>query len=216
MATKKTLKGATPKKAPGRPPKSADEKLEQFSVRLPPKLKFGLELLARAQHRSLSQAVEWALQRGLHTYEASEDGEMLGDVLDLVWPLGHEWDTLKTLRHRAPKTLSDDELWLWETISYSTEDALIAEKVEQLSQAAQKQSPPFTNPLAEANAYEKRAATVFDEFVRAYYPEIRNAVAERCRQGKPTRGVGLIWLVGMKRRHGEVTDDLKALVEAKQ
>jgi hypothetical protein len=50
---------------PGRPKKPEGEKLEQFSIRLPPKLKLGLELLSRVQSRSLSQCLEWSLLQAL-------------------------------------------------------------------------------------------------------------------------------------------------------
>lgn len=49
----------------GRPRRNADEVLGQLTIRLSSKLKFGLELLARLQGRSLSQSVEWALQYAL-------------------------------------------------------------------------------------------------------------------------------------------------------
>lgn len=82
-------KKKTAKKAPGRPAKAPGEKLEQFSIRLPPKLKFGLELLARAQHRSLSQVVEWAIQVGLNSYEFRSESAYptLGGLVDELWPM---------------------------------------------------------------------------------------------------------------------------------
>lgn len=70
---------------PGRPKKPESEKLEQFSIRLPPKLKYGLELLARLQGRSLSQSVEWALQHALANVKVT-------DGIDLWFSLSTAWD----------------------------------------------------------------------------------------------------------------------------
>jgi hypothetical protein len=62
----------TPRK-PGRPLKPVEEKLEQFSVRLPPATKIGLEVLAADSNLSLSQAVELAVVQLLATHKLSND-----------------------------------------------------------------------------------------------------------------------------------------------
>lgn len=49
------------KKAKGRKPKEGGAGFSPLTIRLPDKTCFALELLAKAQGRSLSQAVEWAL-----------------------------------------------------------------------------------------------------------------------------------------------------------
>lgn len=67
---------ATTKKTgrkPGRPPKPADEKPEQFSVRLPPATKIGLEVLAADSNLSLSSAVELAVSILLASHKLSND-----------------------------------------------------------------------------------------------------------------------------------------------
>ncbi|MBK9656910.1 MAG: ribbon-helix-helix protein, CopG family [Rhodanobacteraceae bacterium] len=73
---------AKEKKLTGRPRRNPDEVLGQLTIRLSSKLKFGLELLARAQHRSLSQAVEWALQAGLARKVAKTGRQGSGLVMD--------------------------------------------------------------------------------------------------------------------------------------
>lgn len=97
------------KKRPGRPPKHQSDKLEQFSIRLPPKLKFGLELLARAQHRSLSQVVEWAVQMGMNSYEVGRDFESLTDLLTAAWSYPEEGRRLLEVYRSAPALLSYED-----------------------------------------------------------------------------------------------------------
>lgn len=50
------------KRRPGRPAKSIEDKPQQFSIRLRPRYKLGLELLAADMQMSLSQLTEMALQ----------------------------------------------------------------------------------------------------------------------------------------------------------
>lgn len=105
----KSMKAA--KKPGGRPKKAPEEKLEQFSVRLPPKLKFGLEMLARAQHRSLSQAVEWAVQVGLraHEFRGESDYVSIGQLLDEVWELS-EYQRIVQMHRYARSLLTFEEV----------------------------------------------------------------------------------------------------------
>ena len=44
-------------------------KAESITVRLDPKIRYGLELLARKQRRNLSSVVEWALQKAINEPE---------------------------------------------------------------------------------------------------------------------------------------------------
>lgn len=50
-----------PKRAPGRPAKSARDKMEQFSIRMPPLRRIELMILSRLRNESLSQAVDFAV-----------------------------------------------------------------------------------------------------------------------------------------------------------
>lgn len=118
MATK----NASVKKRPGRPRKAPEEKLEQFSIRLPPKLKLGLELLARAQHRSLSQAVEWALNAGLSKYQLNNNSyyASLSSLLDDVWDFTPAKGALTMLLH-APELMTYQDRIAAELVEYSVE-----------------------------------------------------------------------------------------------
>ncbi len=119
-------KNAIAKKKPGRPRKAPEEKLEQFSIRLPPKLKLGLELLARAQHRSLSQAVEWALNAGLSKFELASDGyySSLAALLDDLWDFTPPQRAVTLLLH-APELLTYEDRIAAELIKYSVEGQAI-------------------------------------------------------------------------------------------
>lgn len=50
-----------PKRSPGRPAKSAQDKMEQFSIRMPPLRRIELMILSRLRNESLSQAVDFAV-----------------------------------------------------------------------------------------------------------------------------------------------------------
>jgi hypothetical protein len=101
---------ATMKKPPGRPKKPKGEQLEQFSIRLTPRLKLGLEMLAKLQGRSLSQAVEWTIKVGLHTQRLPPNNKymVLGELLDNVAELG-EFKRLLDMYLHAPSLLSFEE-----------------------------------------------------------------------------------------------------------
>lgn len=81
-----------PKRPVGRPRKAAPDKQGQFSIRLPFMGKLMLELLAREQNMSLSQAVDFAVKRLADTYEiegksvASLAREAYGRLLEKVNP----------------------------------------------------------------------------------------------------------------------------------
>lgn len=100
----KTAKKRGPK------PKPAEEQLSQLTIRLTPKLKYGLELLARAQHRSLSQAVEWSLQNGLNSFEVGAQRHQLGALVDQAWGDGSDVATrLLHVYRNAPELLDIDQ-----------------------------------------------------------------------------------------------------------
>lgn len=181
MTTKKPI----PKKAPGRPRKAPQEKLEQFSVRLPPKLKFGLELLARAQHRSLSQVVEWALQMGMNTYEVGRDFESLTDLLSKAWQYPHEGQRLLEIYRAAPALLSYEEAAVCELIDRAG-DAL---DVEEQIRAEYRESG-----VAAALGSEDCAAKVQGDMENIYWrvvwhhwDDLRSIAVERTNSGKSLR-----------------------------
>ncbi len=204
------------KKAPakrGRKPLPADQKPEQLTVRLSPKVKFGLELLARAQRRSLSSAMEWAVLRGLHTYEVTDAGHVLGDVLDALWPPDSEIRMLENLRRFAPQMLSDDDRSLLEGVFESAEAEAIRE--EEFQRDVDRK--PGADPTSEASAYSDRAWAAFDQFIDAHWKAIRAAIVTRSLQGKPGKGLSICDLAGFVGRYraGDPVDVLEALSKEK-
>ncbi|MGE7136202.1 hypothetical protein ACQKIE_01060 [Luteibacter sp. NPDC031894] len=112
----------TIKKPPGRPKKSTSEQLEQFSIRLTPRLKLGLEMLAKVQGRSLSQAVEWAIKVGLNTQRLPPNDKymFLGELLDDLAGRD-EFKRLLTLYLYAPSLLSFEEAAAMQLVNESYE-----------------------------------------------------------------------------------------------
>lgn len=101
---------------------------ETITVRLSPKMKFGLELLARKQHRTISGVVEWAIARALESDELGQaktettasqsikgpDGEGVPftitymPLLERLWA-PHESERILNLSKHAPNLLSFEE-----------------------------------------------------------------------------------------------------------
>lgn len=64
----------------GRKPKKPSEKPAQLTIRLDPKVLFGLDLVARDRRTSLSQAAEYLIEQQLRSYAV--DGEPATGLLD--------------------------------------------------------------------------------------------------------------------------------------
>ena len=97
------------------PKKSSQPKGESITIRVNPKIKYGVELLSRKQHRSLTSVVEWAIDKAL---KDSQDGFFFpdelydpvtgrrsSDALELLWDpdeisrfikLAYGWKSLMT------------------------------------------------------------------------------------------------------------------------
>jgi hypothetical protein len=82
--------------------KGESRKTESLTVRLSPRVKFGLELLARKQHRTLAGVVEWAIDMGM-----SDPDNGIPDLDELWSPLAGE--RLKNLKDAHPNLLSYEE-----------------------------------------------------------------------------------------------------------
>jgi len=101
---------------------------ETLTVRLTPKIKYGLELQARKQHRTLAGVVEWAIERGLNdevdgltkkiTVE-SDSGNVEGrnyNLLEYVWD-PNEAKRLCLLGTFAPELMTYEEQKIWAFIA---------------------------------------------------------------------------------------------------
>lgn len=72
-------------------------KSENINVRVTPKSRFGIELLARKQRRNLSNVVEWVLQKAMNNpneglFELAPNGNT-HNLLDILWNVD-EFDRL--------------------------------------------------------------------------------------------------------------------------
>lgn len=178
------------KKQPGRP--RNPDKPEQFSIRLPPKLKFGLELLARAQHRSLSQAVEWALQVGLNNYEVGYNGDTIptiGSIVEKAWSHDHEADRLRVIYNQSPTLLSFEDFKACELVERSRE----WEKAEDMYGGLKTPTQGENNEEHRKESEERRRERkeIYDEFVRALWPLIRPLAVSLANSGLSTQEVSI-------------------------
>jgi hypothetical protein len=88
---------------------NAIQKTEVVTLRIDPKIRFGLELLSRKQYRNLSSVVEWAINEALN----GEDGI---DNLNFIWDV-EEADRFINLALYYPELLSYEEQILWKLLS---------------------------------------------------------------------------------------------------
>jgi hypothetical protein len=100
--------------------KTIQTKAESITVRVSPKLKFGLELLSRKQHRTLSSVVEWALEKAMQDkieglWANKKYSEEKVYILDEVWDID-EPDRLVNLAFEFPNLLTYEEEVLWKLI----------------------------------------------------------------------------------------------------
>ena len=173
------------KKPPGRPRKAEADRLEQFSVRLPPKLKFGLEMLARAQHRSLSQAVEWAVQVGLNSFEADREGLTLGQVLDDAWEQHGEPARILTIYRHAPMLLSFEDGATCELIEKSHDLQALWREIESVSTSEERLE------------LEKRLDVAFYEPVLARWQELQDWAITEANAGRTLQGHSIATRLGL-------------------
>ncbi len=106
---------------PRKPGKTGAVKGETLTIRVPPKMKFALELMSRRQHRPISSIVLSALEPVL---QGEESGLMLNDSLmegkggnltDLLWDPRKPIRIVK-LGMLEPGLLTFDEEFLWRVI----------------------------------------------------------------------------------------------------
>ena len=92
-------------------PPNTQTKVETLTIRVSPKMKFGLELLARKQHRNLTSVADWALYKALKDpVEGLSEG-----LLEEVWD-PYEPDRLVKLALKCPELLTYEEELIWRII----------------------------------------------------------------------------------------------------
>lgn len=116
-STVRPLHAMAAKKAPKKTP---DRKTEVLSIRIDPRVKYGLELLARLQRRSTTGVVEWAIQEafGRELFDPGDnDGHptKLDEELDRLWQI-NEIERLVALALRRPQLLTFEESRAWKVL----------------------------------------------------------------------------------------------------
>lgn len=90
-----------------------------LSLRLDPRSKYLIDLLARQQKRTITGVIEWAVERaGAETTFDSDHGISFLEVIDSLWSTD-ESVRLANLALARPDLLDYDELRIWETIKAS-------------------------------------------------------------------------------------------------
>ncbi len=175
------------------PRRQDGEALEALTIRLTPKLRYGLELLARAQHRSLSHAIEWALNVGLNNYEVGVNGggdpDTIGSVIDYAWDQNSASERALSIYHVSP-------------ILLSFEDAKTCELVEKSIEKKRCYEPAPDGLESDADwtslkDLELSRRTAFYAFVAETWDEIRKQAVERAHAGKSIENLSLFQMVGL-------------------
>jgi hypothetical protein len=194
MPPKKALSG----KKRGPAPKPLDEKAEQLTIRLAPKLKLGLELLQRAQRgRSLSQVVEWALSRGLGAIEVGPSKQPLSIVLDKIWgsPRGHstEWQRITALSRHAPELLDFQENSLKDFVINSEEFTWLNSNIKSFYAEVEKM-PQSEIRIAKSKEYDdlrRRTEYSLNALIEATWHRIKERAIARDNSGLSLAGMSL-------------------------
>lgn len=113
-----------------RPKKTADQSATvSVSLRIDPRIKYGIDLAARIQKRTVTGFVEWAVKKALEdvqmptsVFRESESPDAPTDLAshldDLLWS-SNEGVRLVLLASRYPSLLSYEETQIWESIKLS-------------------------------------------------------------------------------------------------
>lgn len=90
-----------------------------LSLRLDPRSKYLIDLLARDQKRTITGVIEWAVERaGTEAIFDKENGTNFLDTIDTIWSTDESL-RLTNLAQARPDLLDYDEMRIWETIRAS-------------------------------------------------------------------------------------------------
>jgi hypothetical protein len=203
----------------GRKPAPPEEKTEPFTIRMTPRLRYGIELLARAQRgRSNSQVVEWALQRALNSVIVGNAGANLGVVLDQLWNEPSEWERLLILDDLAPELLDFLERSMIVTVNESREKTKLHQAVRE-RQALQEKDLKHANAYATLDddlfstfsADHNRIDDAFSILISHNWERLKEAVARREANSELNTDARLFELLGI-----ECEVDIEAVVQLAQ
>jgi hypothetical protein len=99
----------------GRKPSNRPTKAEAVTVRLNPKAKFGLELSARRQRRTISAVVESFIEKGLEEDEAGIFSASTESILNEIWD-PEECECFLNLAIHYPELMTHEEHLIWKAI----------------------------------------------------------------------------------------------------
>jgi hypothetical protein len=143
-------------------PSGKQAKTESITLRIVPKTKYGLDLLARRQHRTLTSVIEWIVSRSFEHGDLAD----VAAVLEQTWS-PHESDRVMYLAKWWPQYLSYEEELLFDFI-VSTPDFCVA--------GPQGKTVIMVKPLAQFSP------KVQHERLRAFEPEDRAVNLELTRK----------------------------------
>lgn len=195
------------KKSPakrGRKPKPPGDVFDQLTVRLPAKLKFGLELLAnhRGRNSSLSEAMQWAVLVGLNSWRVGHD-QMLGDLLDRIWEEVDEPKRLMRAYQFEPALLKLEDRAAAQLISnckefmemesaylQATHDVMRDRKLSDLTEAEQQR-------LEKVRELHERRQEALIAFFSKHWSNIRKEAASLQDAGKLLVGQSMVKAAGI-------------------
>jgi predicted transcriptional regulator len=102
--------------------KPGTQKTEALSIRIDPRLRFGLELVARNQRRSVTGVVEWAIESYLNEQQIdrlNQHSQTFADVTRQAWS-DNEVERLANLGTQFPELMTYEESRMWRVISQTT------------------------------------------------------------------------------------------------
>ncbi|UQI38781.1 hypothetical protein [Vreelandella venusta] len=98
------------------------------SLRIDPKTKYLIDLLARDQKRTITGVIEWAIERAAAQEQFESDdynnGPSFRDMIDVLWSTDEAMRLIALAMNKA-SLLDYDELRIWETIKASPDLWLI-------------------------------------------------------------------------------------------
>lgn len=97
----------------------ASSKTDALSIRIDPRLRYGLELLSRVQRRSVTGVVEWAIENALRTEQVdplSEYSSTFAQAVTSTWS-PNEPERLQNLAKNYPDLMTYEESRLWRVLA---------------------------------------------------------------------------------------------------
>ena len=204
----------------GRKPKAPGERLDQLTVRLPPMLKFGLELLANHQGRSLSDAMQWAVRVGLNSW-AVGDGATLGDRLPSIFARENEARRLIAAYELSPSLLTFEDRNAVEYVLGSKEMQIaevlrrkVRDLAEQTEKARGKKKSELNDQMHCAHEQSSALSREMHRLIAKDWSLFKSTANELANSGHGLKGHSLIIAKGLPVFHWHFDEIMKLLVRS--